>query len=81
MNETSKPKIATFQIKIRVSKEDSAMVYFTLEANEGLCFYSTLDSTPGQEFRVLEIQGAIEFETELKRILGTLQKSFLIQYL
>ena len=42
-------------IIIRVTKKDSSYVYFTLEANEGLCFYSTLDHQKESEFRDIEI--------------------------
>jgi len=40
---------------IRVPKKDSSYVYFTLEANEGLCFYSTLEHQKESIFRDIEI--------------------------
>ena len=43
------------QIIIEVDKKDSSFIYFTLEANEGLCFYSTLDYEEGSSTRKIEI--------------------------
>lgn len=43
-------------IIIRVPKKDSSYVYFTLEANEGLCFYSTLKHQKESPFRDIEIK-------------------------
>ena len=40
---------------IRVPKHEASFVYFTLEANEGLCFYSTLSSSLGEPYRDIEI--------------------------
>ena len=42
-------------IVIRVAKKDSSYVYFTLEANEGLCFYSTLEHQKESAYRDIEI--------------------------
>ena len=42
-------------IIIQVEKKDSSYVYFTLEANEGLCFYSTLEHQKESPFRQIEI--------------------------
>ena len=40
---------------IRVPKHEASFVYFTLESNEGLCFYSTLSNSLGQPYRDIEI--------------------------
>ncbi len=70
-----------YQITIRVPKSDSAFLYFTLEANEGVCFYSTLDHTPGTNFRDIEICGAPEFYLTLKNILHHLENKITISIL
>lgn len=60
---------------IRVSKEDSAFVYFQLEANEGLCFYSTLPTKEvGQNFRDLEFFNPISLQKEFFQMLDALKK-------
>ena len=43
------------QIIIEVDKKDSSFIYFTLEANEGLCFYSTLPHKEGDQTRKIDI--------------------------
>ncbi len=58
---------------VRLSKEDSAFFYFTLEANEGLCFYSTLEHENGQTYRDIEIYSPIELKAELDRLLKALK--------
>ncbi len=49
------PTQAIWKIIVRTSKEDSAFFYFTLEANENLCFYSTLDASLGETYRDIAI--------------------------
>jgi len=44
-----------YTIVIRVNKKDSSFVYFTLESNEGLCFYSTLKHEKESPYREIEI--------------------------
>lgn len=70
-----------FRTIVRVAKSDSAFLYFQLEANEGLCFYSTLNHVTGEETRDILIQGTREFEPEVKRLLKKLNEYFPIQYL
>ncbi len=70
-----------FHFIIRVSKSDSAFVYFQLEANEGLCFYSTLDHEEGQAYRDLDIRGAYEFQDEVSRLLEFLGQSINVEWL
>lgn len=72
---------SSFKIKIRVPKAHSAFTYFQLEANENLCFYSTIEDSLGQPYRDIEIQGSIEFYEEVIRLLDFLAKSFPIEYL
>ena len=60
---------------IRVPKEQSAFVYFTLEANENLCFYSTLPHVTGDSFRDIDIKTDISLQSELKITLAALINS------
>ena len=43
------------KIQIKVLKEESAFVYFALEASEGFTAYSTLPHAGGDEYRYLEL--------------------------
>lgn len=72
---------SNFKIIIRVPKAHSAFTYFQLEANENLCFYSTLEESLGQPYRDLLLQGSIEFYNETKRLLNQLQQEYPIEYL
>jgi len=70
-----------FHYIIRVPKEQSSFTYFTLESNEGLCFYSTLEHEKGQLYRDIDIKGSLDFKEEVDHILEMLSKSFSIQFL
>lgn len=59
---------------IRVPKEESAFVYFTLEANEGLSFYSTLEESLGQGYRDIVIKTHTSLEAELDHLMEVLGK-------
>jgi hypothetical protein len=58
-----------YRWEIRTSKNDSAFIYFTLESNEGLCFYSTLDQSLGTPYRDLEIYCPIEWRENVQNLL------------
>jgi hypothetical protein len=68
-----------FHLIIRLSKSDSVFVYFQLEANEGLAFYSTLAHVEGQETRDIDIRGSVESYNEVKRLIDFLAQSMTIQ--
>ncbi len=59
---------------IELPKEESAFLYFQLEANEGLCFYSTLDNEEGELFRTIEMKTHISLRTEFQELLDSLSK-------
>ncbi len=63
-----------FHHRIEVNKDESYFIYFILESNEGLCFYSTANFEKGQSFREIHIWGPIEWETEVSRILEQLNQ-------
>lgn len=62
-------------LKIRVPKKDSSYVYFTLEANEGLCFYSTLDHEKESPFREIEINLTNSLVNEFLTVFNFLNKN------
>lgn|GEM_PF-1735537 len=61
------------RVVVRLSKEESAFLYFTMESNEGLCFYSTLEHENGQAYRDVEIYSPIDLYPELERLLNFLK--------
>ena len=60
---------------VRLDKADSAFVYFILESNEGICFFSTLDHEKGQAYRDLEINCTPEFEGQVQNLFDHLAKN------
>ena len=70
-----------FTLVVRTPKEDSAFLYFQLEANEGLCFYRTLPFNTHDEHRDIEMKGSIEFKAEVLRLLKFLESTLKIDYL
>ncbi len=70
-----------YRSKIRVDKKDSVFTYFTLEAMENMCFYSTIQHELGQRFRDIVIHGTIEFKDEIKRVLEVLAQKFPVEIL
>ena len=59
--------------RIRVRKEESAYIYFILEAQEGIVAYSTLPHETGSPFRELELQIPPDFVSEVEELLESLQ--------
>ena len=70
-----------FHYIIRLSKEDSAFLYFQLESNEGLCFYSTLPYEPHTQYRDIDLKGDILLQEEIKHLLAESEKKFKIDIL
>ncbi|ATH08676.1 hypothetical protein BIY24_12175 [Halobacteriovorax marinus] len=60
---------------IRVPKADAAFTYFQLEANEGLCFYSTLEDSLRESYRDITIKAHQSLESEMRSVLDTLSKN------
>jgi hypothetical protein len=69
----------TKALMIRVPKEHAAMTYFTLEANEGLCFNSTMEDSLGKGHRDILIQIPSAFVEEVHQVLEGLKKYYPIQ--
>ena len=57
---------------IRVRKQDSAFVYFILEAQEGIVAYSTLDFKPEDAHRDLLLMIPPDFVSEVDKLLKEL---------
>ena len=62
------------KIQIRTKKSDSAYVYHTLEANEGLTSYKTLDHREGEQHRDMELLFSPDAENDVRELLAELQK-------
>lgn len=63
-----------FSTIVRVPKNESAFLYFILEAHEGLCFYSTLPSSLGQSYRDVHIQSSVHFIEEIDQVINKLSQ-------
>lgn len=68
-----------FHYIIKMNKEDSAFFYFQLEANDGICFYSTIPYPPHAQYREIELRGDIKLKGEMEQILKECQKKFPIE--
>ncbi len=66
---------------IRIPKNESAFTYFTLEANDGISFYSTLEGAHEDPYRDIEIFCDKNLEEELLHILNKLHEKFPINIL
>ncbi len=66
---------------VRVPKEEAAFTYFQLEANEGLCFYSTLENSMKESYRDITVTAHIGFKEEVKHIINKLQQMFNLEVL
>lgn len=70
-----------FHYIVRMNKEDSAFFYFQLEANDGLCFYSTLPYEPHTQYRDIEMRGDILLKKEVDLLLKNCGAKFKIDVL
>lgn len=61
------------KIIIRVPKHQSSFCYFIFESNEGIAFYSTMQSSLKKQYRDIEIYSPIELKDNLMGILGHLR--------
>ncbi len=60
---------------LRMKKDYTSFVYFTLESNENIAFYSTLPFEKGQNFRDIVVYTTPELEKELKNIIAHCNKN------
>jgi hypothetical protein len=68
-----------FHYVLRLNKEDSAFFYFQLEANDGLCFYSTLPYEHHAQHRDLDLKGDIQLKNEVQLMIDYCSKKFPIE--
>jgi hypothetical protein len=61
-----------YYTRVRVPKDDAYFVYFTFEANEGLCFYSTVDESLRGQYRDIDVKCAVEWREKLVSLLKRL---------
>jgi hypothetical protein len=62
-----------YYTRVRVPKDDAYFVYFTFEANEGLCFYSTVDESLRGQYRDIDVKCAVEWRETLISLLERLK--------
>jgi len=62
-------------LTIRVPKEDAGFILHILEASDNLCFPTTLPVEPHSQWRDLLLRAPIEWEEELRRWLGEMQRN------
>ena len=60
------------KLRIRTKKSDSAYVYFTLEANEGLTAYRTIPHREGDDCRDIELVYSPDAEEDVKNLIADL---------
>lgn len=66
---------------VRVPKKHAAFFYFTFEAHENFCFFSTLKESLQTPYRDIEITGTIEFKDDIHHTIESLQEKFPIEIL
>jgi hypothetical protein len=62
-----------FYCILRTPKDDSYFVYFTLESNEGICFYYTAEDSLNAQYRDTVVRCPIEWTDDLKALIKRLQ--------
>lgn len=62
------------RLLIRLPKEDAGFFYFTMEANENLCFYSTTNDSILEGHRDIELLGTLDLKDEIKQVIQKLQQ-------
>jgi hypothetical protein len=70
-----------FHYVVRLNKEDSAFFYFQLEANDGLCFYSTLPYEPHTQYRDIDMKGDFLLKGEIDLLIKYCSEKFPIDIL
>lgn len=58
---------------LRVAKDQAAFLYFQLEANEGLAFYSTLDVSLREAYRDIELFSPESLNDEINHFLKAME--------
>jgi|SaaInlStandDraft_2_1057019.scaffolds.fasta_scaffold152191_2 hypothetical protein len=66
---------------IRVPKPEASFTYFQFEANDGLCFYSTLGPSMKEPYRDIDVKTHQSMSNELMRLIEHLQYKFHLEIL
>lgn len=69
------------ELTVRVRKKDSSFLYFMLESNEGIAFYSTLDESLDVFHRDIEICATPEFSAQVDNLIEHFQKKAKLEIL
>ncbi len=64
-----------FHFIIEMPKDETYFAYFTLEAADGIGFYSTLDHKEGDQLRQMSIKGDYALIEEMRTIIHGLMKN------
>ncbi len=62
-----------YYTRLRVPKDEAYFVYFTFEANEGVCYYSTVEESLRGSYRDIDVRTPIEGREVLKGLIKRLQ--------
>ena len=63
-----------YHLTIQVPKGEAAFFYFSFEAHDNLCFYSTLKSPPSSSHRQIALFSPLSLKKEMAHLLNQLQK-------
>ena len=66
---------------IRVPKPEASFTYFQFEANDGICFYSTLESSLKEPYRDIDVKTHESLSDELLRLIAHLQNKIHLEIL
>jgi hypothetical protein len=70
-----------YYTRLRVPKDDAYFVYFTFEASEGLCFYSTVDESLRGQYRDIDVKCPIELRETLVSLINRMKSEFRLDVL
>ncbi|AYF45297.1 hypothetical protein BALOs_2299 [Halobacteriovorax sp. BALOs_7] len=70
-----------FKTIVRVPKKESAYFYFQLEANEGLCFYSTIEGDKHEGHRDIIVQAHPSLKEEVVQLLNKLGEEIELEFI
>ncbi len=73
--DTFKETKKLYNIILRLSKKESSFLYFTLESNENIAFYSTIEQDDHYDYRDIDIKCPIELKPNLSGILEHFNKT------
>lgn len=81
MSHTFQQTKQLYYTRLRVPKDDAYFVYFTFEANEGLCFYSTVDESLRGQYRDIDVKCAVEWRETLVSLIELLKTNMRLDVL